>query len=54
VQARTKSVAADGTGAGGRAMSPAEPKKDGAYDPLASPGGFSLVEFATRRRVTVA
>jgi HAE1 family hydrophobic/amphiphilic exporter-1 len=34
-------------------MSPAEPKKDGAYDPLASPGGFSLVEFATRRRVTV-
>jgi len=34
-------------------MSPAEPKKDGAYDPLASPGGFSLVEFATRRRVTI-
>ena len=25
-----------------------------AHDPLAAPGGFSLVEFATRRRVTVA
>ena len=25
-----------------------------AHDPLALPGGFSLVEFATRRRVTVA
>ncbi|QDA55913.1 efflux RND transporter permease subunit [Thermomonas aquatica] len=24
------------------------------HDPLASPGGFSLVEFATRRRVTIA
>jgi HAE1 family hydrophobic/amphiphilic exporter-1 len=26
----------------------------GAPDPLAAPGGFSLVEFATRRRVTIA
>ena len=25
----------------------------GAHDPLVSPGGFSLVEFATRRRVTI-
>ncbi|MBN8262984.1 MAG: efflux RND transporter permease subunit, partial [Xanthomonadales bacterium] len=25
-----------------------------AHDPLAAPGGFSLVEFATRRRVTIA
>ncbi|RZA19311.1 MAG: efflux RND transporter permease subunit [Lysobacteraceae bacterium] len=24
-----------------------------AHDPLASPGGFSLVEFATRRRITI-
>ncbi|MEF9978817.1 MAG: efflux RND transporter permease subunit, partial [Thermomonas sp.] len=34
-------------------MSPAEPTKEGGHDPLVSPGGFSLVEFATRRRVTV-
>ena len=25
-----------------------------AHDPLVAPGGFSLVEFATRRRVTIA
>ena len=30
------------------------PSNDHAHDPLVSPGGFSLVEFATRRRVTIA
>ena len=34
-------------------MSPSSDPQD-AYDPLAAPGGFSLVEFSTRRRVTVA
>ncbi|MBP7157796.1 MAG: efflux RND transporter permease subunit [Thermomonas sp.] len=35
-------------------MNPAQPGPGGAHDPLAAPAGFSLVEFATRRRVTVA
>ena len=34
-------------------MSPAS-SNEHAHDPLVSPGGFSLVEFATRRRVTIA
>ena len=34
--------------------SPSSHDHDQAHDPLVSPGGFSLVEFATRRRVTIA
>ena len=35
-------------------MSPTSPGREDTHDPLAAPGGFSLVEFATRRRVTIA